>query len=557
MIKVFESLQYYSLTAASCPNDCPQDALTIYESTDISDNNVLSGIALKCCAVLNDADAAMDIFNSIPGDSKNAASVCAMMRVLVENGQFEDALNIHHDHIDIADARCRTMAIKACAQMDDGHRRAIAIYDHAVSTGTVDLGLKHSMIHFYGKHKCLEGAEEVLMSIDKTDRDAVTVGSMMTVYMNDGRYSEALQFYRDHHSIVNDICTMMALKTCVFLDDYDAGLNVILIQSIHDDSFSADDRSEDNIQLQNTFVHFYGHFLDVSAAEKTFESIPDHRKTIVSITTMMDCYCKKEMYSQCIDLMMTLLKDPKWKHIEPVPICIAMALTAVINMECFEVGQEIYGHLCHDCNLQWMLTDSDVLTNLITMYGKSGSISVCKQLFEGAGSQHVDVWNAMINCYGICGYLDEAVALFERMCSDDGMEPNRYSYIMLFNAYGHHGQMDDCQRVWERIGDVAIKYDSHVMGSIVDGFARMARLNTAIDWIVEFERFHKRNGSTEWKDSGRSKAMWISVLSACRTYGNSLLGEHVSRETLKRFPDEESAVLALRDKLNVCSRHHA
>ncbi|KAM1269358.1 hypothetical protein PS1_001519 [Malus domestica] len=81
--------------------------------------------------------------------------------------------------------------------------------------------------------------------------------------------------------------------------------------------------------------------------------------------------------------------------------------------------------------------ESSVLvgTALIDMYAKCKSLSDARSVFDlnFTSCKTNPPWNAMISGYSQCGYNQEALELFVRMCANN-IKPDKYTYCSVFNA---------------------------------------------------------------------------------------------------------------------------
>eukprot|EP01083_Nonionella_stella_P225557 801758_1 len=202
------------------------------------------------------------------------ACIGAMMSVFIDHDQPKDALQLYDECTLINKFDICHLAIKACVNdynYSKGQHIIDGIPSHYISRSPHGLDIMNTYIAFYGHVGEIDGALNIFNSISDDKKDIVTINAMMTVCVNNEYYDEALRLYdtitlhSDSKWIANDMTHCLAIKLCA---------------CIH----------EDNIQIQNTLIDFYGHCGDLSNAFKIFDSISDHKKDVVSVNAMMSAY---------------------------------------------------------------------------------------------------------------------------------------------------------------------------------------------------------------------------------------------------------------------------
>lgn len=90
----------------------------------------------------------------------------------------------------------------------------------------------------------------------------------------------------------------------------------------------------------------------------------------------------------------------------------------------------------HDYFLQSTIRGDLVLNNkVIEMYGKCGSMTDARRVFDHMADRSMDSWHLMINEYADNGLGDEGLQLFEQM-RKLGLQPNEQTFLQVFSACG-------------------------------------------------------------------------------------------------------------------------
>ena len=119
------------------------------------------------------------------------------------------------------------------------------------------------------------------------------------------------------------------------------------------------------------------------------------------------------------------------------------------------------------------------------------------------------------------------------MKKGEGPVPDQKTYVSLLGACSHSFDANEAKNIWlNEMEDVAMKHDCFVIAALVDSVSRMGHLHEAYEWILKYEKYTERKQLDE--------IMWTSLLSACRTYKQYLLAQHVFSEIVCRFKENKS-----------------
>ncbi|KAK9095669.1 hypothetical protein Scep_027138 [Stephania cephalantha] len=176
--------------------------------------------------------------------------------------------------------------------------------------------------------------------------------------------------------------------------------------------------------------------------------------------------------------------------------------------------------------------DKVVMSSLITMYSKCGSVNDAVLVFERTGKQDTVTWNAMIAAKAYHGSAAEAFDLYSSMLKA-GLAPDHVTFLGLLTACAHGGLID---KAWECFTSMGQDWQLHPKPAhcacMVDLLGRSGLVNEAVDFI-------------EHRHIDIPMHTWEALLSACRIHGNFKLGETVAKEILRVQPENGSAYLLL------------
>merc|ERR1711920_609887 len=127
---------------------------------------------------------------------------------------------------------------------------------------------------------------------------------------------------------------------------------------------------------------------------------------------MMKAYNNANMSTQCIQLFNDLAQIND--NLTCDAITFSSVLKACTQSTGYKDGESIRNILNDEANSH-LLDTSMVQTNLINMYGKSGMLDECLELFDAENCHEIGIWNAMINAFGRNRDMESVESLFEKM----------------------------------------------------------------------------------------------------------------------------------------------
>ena len=141
----------------------------------------------------------------------------------------------------------------------------------------------------------------------------------------------------------------------------------------------------------------------------------------------------------------------------------------------------------------------------------------------------------MINALARNGKMDKIKRLYERMKQNERLiaKMDRKCFISLINASGHCGHAVYAEEIWRNdVKSDAIKYDSYLVASLIDCFARNGQIKEAKSILNEYEEYKRQNNIC---DDDNDRVSWMSLLSGCRNSENIELAQNIFDEIDERF----------------------
>ena len=475
------------------------------------------------------SDKAMEIFKRMK--QRDIIAVGTMMKVLCNEQLYETVLEMYNEvdsHLMIHhDAITHSLALKSCGHLKQ-HDRGRKIH-HILKRDELDKDIRVStaLIEFYGYCQDTKGAQKVFGSVTSTEMDTVCIGAMMTALINNEEFEETLNLFDRTVETARirkmDICHL-AIKCCVGNNDFVSGERIISQFAIWK---RLDSDRNLNVDILNTVIAFYGYFGEMEHALGIFNAM-DGKRGIVTYNAMMTAFINNEYYREALDLYdcidgYGLVRD-EMTHSLGIKAC------GCIND--VDKGKEIIANLGLDLDKTINL---QIANTLIDFYGHCGDLESSLRIFRSIPEDKKDIVtiNAMMASYIGNGKEDAAEELFHFAMRELGLKADSKTFSIRLNACSHFGDSEKAMKIWnDEISDEKMKYDHYIITCVVDCYSRKGLLHDARDII----------GQYEFATNRPYYSMWIALLSAARSQGESQIASSVFTEIEKRFSSNESVM---------------
>ncbi|XP_074582813.1 pentatricopeptide repeat-containing protein At4g30700 [Curcuma longa] len=269
-----------------------------------------------------------------------------------------------------------------------------------------------------------------------------------------------------------------------------------------------------NSAVSTSFTTIYCRVDDMESARRMFDAMP--KKSIASWNAMISGYTQNGMTEMAI----SLFKEMQVSNVKPNQITVTSILSA-----CAQLGSLTLGKWVHDIIIEEQIElNVFVLTALIDMYAKCGSISEARKIFDEMEEKNVVSWNAMISAYGLHGKGTEALKLFEAMLSAS-IVPTGVTFLSVLYACSHGGLVEKGQNIFKSmLCDYGIKPRPEHYACMVDLLGRAGRINEALEFI-----------QTTPEASG--PGVWGALLGACMIHKESKLARMAADKLFELEPE--------------------
>ncbi|KAL8215221.1 hypothetical protein R6Q57_004671 [Mikania cordata] len=272
---------------------------------------------------------------------------------------------------------------------------------------------------------------------------------------------------------------------------------------------------EINVHVMTTLVDMYARFGCVSKAGRVFNQI--RLKNVVSWSAMIACYAKNGKPLDALQVfgeMMLQVQDST-----PNSVTMVSVLQACGALAALEQGKILHGYILRR-GLDSVLP---VLASLITMYARCGDLDIGKRVFDQMTRRDVVSWNAMISSYGMHGFGEKAIEVYNEMVSNK-VTPSSITFVSVLGACSHSGLVDEGKHLFESITrDHNMQLTVEHYACMVDLLGRANRLQEAAK-IIQDMRVEP------------GPKVWGSLLGSCRIHCNVELAERASKRLFEQEP---------------------
>lgn len=259
-----------------------------------------------------------------------------------------------------------------------------------------------------------------------------------------------------------------------------------------------------------TLISMYAECGDVRAARAMFGSVVGG-DCVVSYNAMITAAVRSSRPGEAL----VLFREMQAKGLKPTSVTLISALSACALLGALELGRWIHEYV------KKVGLDSLVKVNtaLIDMYGKCGSLEDAISVFEGMESRDRQAWSVMIVAYANHSYGREAITLFEEM-KKQGIKPDDVTFIGVLYACSHSGMVTEGLQYFDSMREYGIVPGIKHYGCVADLLARSGQLERAYKFIDELP-------------IKPTAILWRTLLSACGGRGDVDLGRRVFERILE------------------------
>ncbi|KAI3941469.1 hypothetical protein MKW98_022476 [Papaver atlanticum] len=342
-----------------------------------------------------------------------------------------------------------------------------------------------------------------------SDKDMILWTAMISGLVQNDKADEALNiFYRMLKSGETPSSTTIAssLAACAQLCDLQQGRSIhgyILRQRMHAD-----------IAVQNSLINMYAKCDHLEQSCVIFERMCD--RDVVSWNAIVLGYAQEGNVNKAF----SLFNEMRMADQTPDAITVVSLLQACATLGALQPGKWIHNFLIRNGVGPCISID----TALIDMYSKCGVIATAHRCFDMMPEQDMVSWSTIITAYGSHGKGETALKMYSKFL-DSGIDPSHVTFLSILSACSHAGLVTEGLKIFKSMKeDYKIEPKLEHRTCIVDLLSRAGRLQEAYSFLTTM--FPKP-----------AIHVLSILLNACRTFGNTNLGNVVAREIKSLKPE--------------------
>ncbi|XVE73053.1 hypothetical protein DITRI_Ditri11bG0087200 [Diplodiscus trichospermus] len=428
-----------------------------YDSTVFVANSLVAMYA-KC----DDICGARRLFERM-AQKNDVVSWNSIISAYSSNGKSREALQLFRE-MQQARLDTSTYTLVACLQAcEDNSFRKLGKEIHAAvlkSTQLLDSYVAGALVAMYVR--CCKMSEAVRIFNELDEKDKVTWNSMLTGFIQNGRYSEALHFFHDFQIAgqkPDKVTIISVLVAC--------GRLGYLLNGMELHAHAIKNGFDLDLQVGNTLIDMYAKCCCLNYMGHAFNRMPD--KDLISWTTVIAGYAQNNYGLKAFELF----RELQVAYLDADPMMIGSILLACSELTCLSLVKEIHGYI-----MRRGLSDV-VLQNMITdIYGACGNIDYAVQTFELIKFKDVVSWTSMISAYVHNGLANEALELFHTM-NKTGIQPDSVALISVLSAASSLSALKNGKQIHSFIIRQGFILEGSIASSLVDMYSRCGMVKNA------------------------------------------------------------------------------
>nr|CAD1820650.1 unnamed protein product [Ananas comosus var. bracteatus] len=272
-----------------------------------------------------------------------------------------------------------------------------------------------------------------------------------------------------------------------------------------------------SVFVGGALVDLYVRLGSVRHARQMFDEIP--LKNTVCANALLAGYVESRSWDESLSFVGQMNE----LGLEADGFTLSSVLRICAELAAVNLGAQAHAYLIR--KVENAEEDAFLFSALVEMYGKCGLVGKARLIFESARKEvrrrDVVLWTSMLNAYGRNGRFDDVIRAFEEMLVE-GIEPDEIALLVVLSACARSGQVLKGLSLFEsmRKGYGMVPGPEHY-GCVVDMLCKAGELGKA--WDFANEMVLDKGGD------GGGVTVWVSLLSACREFGNVEIGRSLLR----------------------------
>ncbi|KAF8379508.1 hypothetical protein HHK36_028944 [Tetracentron sinense] len=250
------------------------------------------------------------------------------------------------------------------------------------------------------------------------------------------------------------------LKACACLSAFKQGKSIH--SHVHKSGYG------DNVFVANSLIDMYSKFGSLWSANKVFDQMPS--RNLVSWNCMISGYALNGFPDMALELC-TLMK---YEGMSLDKVGLKIVLPACGQLGALRLGRSAHAHLI----VSGLSSDTVLVTAIMDMYAKCGSMDVSERLFNEIPHKDVVTWNAMITGYSQRSQLEMVLRFFYKM-QVENVKPSFVTALITLQACADLSILRTGEIIHGYITRLGLSSDESVEALLINMYSKCGKLNLA------------------------------------------------------------------------------
>eukprot|EP00250_Pteridium_aquilinum_P021030 c25013_g23_i2 orf=922-3630(-) len=426
---------------------------------DIFVENTLINMYVRCGSLVD----AAQVFENMR--ERNVFSWTLILAGHERYGQPEEAVKLFWQMEQqgvIADDVTLVTVVKACtraASLEEGKK----IHGFIVKCGmTPNTFVFNALVDMYAKCGSLMDAMHVFEQI--SEKSAVSWNSVISGCVQSGNHMTALSLFQRMKSEglePDEVTLVCILKSCGSLQNLEEGIQI----HIHILKLGY----ETNSHIGSTLVDFYSKSGQMSIACQVFNRM--FEQDVVTWNAVIAGYASHGQVKSAVKAFRRMRQE----GVNPDEITFMNILNAFIAQLFLDDGRFVHAQAIE----VGRESDCAVGNSLIDMYGKCQSMEDAVIVFNKLSLRDTVSWNTMIAGYNEVGSSEEAVKLFFNM-QEERIKPNEASFVCALHACSLLSASEEGMAIHAQAVYAGQESSARVGNTLIDMYSKCGRLKDAL-----------------------------------------------------------------------------
>nr|KYP70290.1 hypothetical protein KK1_009503 [Cajanus cajan] len=269
-----------------------------------------------------------------------------------------------------------------------------------------------------------------------------------------------------------------------------------------------------NISVTNSLIEMYGKCGKMTFAWRIFNR---SERDVLSWNTLISSHVHVKHHEEAVNLFNKMVREDQ----KPNTATLVVVLSACSHLASLDEGERVHRYI----NESGFRLNLPLGTALVDMYAKCGQLQKSRMVFDSMKEKDVICWNAMISGYGMNGYAESAIEIFQHM-EESNVMPNEISFLSLLSACAHAGLVEEGKYIFARMLSYSVQPNLKHYTCMVDLLGRSGNLQEAEDMVLSMPIS---------PDSG----VWGALLGHCKTYNEVEMGIRIATYAIDTEPEND------------------